>query len=144
MSRSLICAAKVVGNSEASNLEIGATPLLPSSKLQRAKIYHNGCCSSWHARQMIHETCHWIASDDGANRTSVPSQQGQATPVIECVYVVAKDGGNALPCDDHSVFEVRGRCCCDSRSSCSTMSMMIAYRHSYSMQDSFSLFLITL
>ena len=37
MSRSLICAAKVVGNSEASNLDMGATPLLPSSKLQRAE-----------------------------------------------------------------------------------------------------------
>ena len=31
-------------------------------------------------------------------------------PVVESIYVIAKDRGNALSCDDHPVLEVS--CCC--------------------------------
>ena len=40
LSKSFIWAAKVVGNSEASKRVIGATPVLPSSKLRAQKLHH--------------------------------------------------------------------------------------------------------
>ena len=54
------------------------------------------------------------------------SQCWSGVPVVKGVYIVAKDRGNALPCDDHSVLEVSCCCCPDYSASCTNARLCLA------------------
>ena len=106
ISRSLICAANVVGKSDASNLVIWPTPLFPSSKLQHstegfsglAALFWTYCacavtpCLPQHAGPVC-VVCASLDSEHGCC---------ESLPVVKCIHIITKDRGNALSCDNDS------------------------------------------